>query len=112
MSKKTSVVWKYVKDGKCQIKEDGKICGDTVSSTQSTHVWRHIERFHKDLHKQLKANEEIDDAAISTQPTMDSFVNATGGPLKDLALLFATSTAPMSMLQNDRFKVNFQIEFI
>ena len=35
MSKKTSVVWNYVKGGVCQIENDGKICGESVGSKTS-----------------------------------------------------------------------------
>lgn len=101
--RKTSAVWKYVKNGKCQVKKGEKSCDESVGTTNTGNVWRHFERVHKELFAQMKAEEKINE---SIQPKLDAFVNVKSGPLKDLALLFATSTAPMSMLKNDRFKAS------
>jgi hypothetical protein len=103
---KTSAVWKYVKDGKCQVTENGKICNNSVDQKKSENVWRHFKTCHKEFHDKLKEKES---PAESNQLSMNTFVNVKAGPLKDLALLFATSTAPMSMLNNDRFKVKLNL---
>jgi hypothetical protein len=55
-----SAVWKYIKDGKCQVNENEKICGEPVNKEHSGSVWRHFERFHKKFYDQLKAEEEED----------------------------------------------------
>lgn len=81
-----SVVWKFVKDGKCQVKENEKICDESVNKEHLGSVWRHFERFHKKFYNQLKIEEKIEQP---TQPKLDAFVNLKSGPLKDLALLFA-----------------------
>jgi hypothetical protein len=61
----TSIVWSYVKDGKCQVEKDGKICNTSVDKKKSENVWRHFKSCHTDLHDQLKAEEE---AKKATQP--------------------------------------------
>lgn len=106
MSTKTSVVWKYAKDGICQVEnpETQEICGRTVHKTNTGHVWLHFKRFHIELHDELKRNEEPEK---QNQPTMDEFFVSKSGPLKDLALFIATSTAPLSILENERFQVRF-----
>ena len=102
-----SVVWKCVKDGKCQVSENEKICCEPVNKEHSGSVWRHFERFHRKFYDQLKAEEKEEEPA---QPKIDAFVNPKSGPLKDLALLFSTSTIPTSTLKNDRFKVSFGVD--
>jgi hypothetical protein len=55
---KSSVVWNYAKNGKCQVQVKGKICGESVRTSNTGNVWRDFERFHKEFYNQLKAKEE------------------------------------------------------
>jgi hypothetical protein len=103
MAPKTSIYWNYVKDGICQVRDaNDEICGKSVSMTKASNVERHIERFHKTLFEQLEKDKQANEP---TKPKIDNFFIKKSGPLEELALTFATSTMPISMLKNDRFKV-------
>lgn len=105
ISKKTSIVWQYVSNEKCQVKDKtiGNICDKQVSNNQLGHVWRHFKCFHTKFHDELKKKETPES---SDQPKIDLFIIQKSGPLKDLAFFIATSTASLSILENERFKVN------
>jgi hypothetical protein len=60
-------------------------------------------RFHKELYSELVKK---GGTMTPKQSTLDAFINAKPGLLKNLALFAGSSTAPTSILGNGRFQVS------
>jgi ribose 5-phosphate isomerase RpiB len=93
-----SDVWRYVKDLKCTL------CDESITTKKSSNVWTHLKRKHKDIYDKLKSDDATSD---STQASLKQFVQVSSSinAIHDLALCICTTTIPLSIVLNARFKV-------
>jgi hypothetical protein len=111
MSNTRSKAWSYVHDEKCTI------CDEPLSSRSASSIKRRFERKKDKCAKHKDAYEDLckGDVTPSKQPRLDfPVVSSIAKPKtsKNLALYFATSTAPISHVINPFLKVMISITFI
>jgi hypothetical protein len=83
-------------DGKCNILVNGIACGQLMQSKSST-VKRHVKSQHPSIFQEVVGH--VSDANSSNYDAV----------LTDLACYFATTSAPISHLNQPSFKVYFQL---
>jgi hypothetical protein len=93
---------------KCTVDVGGKKCGQSIASKKSSTLQQHLQVSHKDFYATIQASPKP--IRQSNQPTLEGFAVATpgknSGPMRDLLMIFATSTVPTSLLANSSSKVS------
>lgn len=93
---------------KCTVGE----CKEEVSSKKASNLQFHLQKHHGEFYAAIQASPK----AMSSKDQPSGFFIGTpskrSGSMRELQMLYATSTAPIDILKNPYFKVSFlKLEF-
>lgn len=92
---------------KCTVEVNGKKCGTELKADKACNLQDHLKDVHKVFYATIQASPKP--VLQPNQLSLDSFAVATpgksSGPMRDLQMYFATSTAAINDLSNLYLKV-------
>ena len=91
----------------CKVEENGKECGEKISSKKASNLQEHLQNKHSELYATIRTSHKP--TPQRNQMTLTNFTVAKSGkhsgPMRDLLLFYATSTAAIQDLSNSHLKV-------